>query len=42
MISALHLLWIVPISATIGFVTAALLGADRDETGQYFNTEEGE
>lgn len=28
MISAWHLLWIVPLAAVVGFVTAALLGAN--------------
>lgn len=28
MINALHLLWIIPLSATIGYVTCALLSAN--------------
>ena len=31
MISVLHLLWIVPISGLIGFVSAALLAAAGEE-----------
>lgn len=31
MMSALHLLWIIPLAATIGFVAAALLSANNDE-----------
>lgn len=27
MINALHLIWIIPISACVGFITAALLSA---------------
>jgi len=30
MLSALHLLWIVPLAAAIGFVTAALLAASKE------------
>ena len=30
MISALHLLWIVPLAGSIGFMTAALLAASKD------------
>lgn len=30
MINALHLLWIVPVSATFGFFIAALLSANKD------------
>lgn len=30
MISALHLLWIIPAAAMIGFFTAALLAASED------------
>ena len=30
MISALHLLWIVPASAIVGFLAAALLSANGD------------
>lgn len=30
MINALHLLWIVPLAATFGFVLAALLAAGKD------------
>lgn len=29
MINALHLLWIVPLSATVGFVLCALLSANE-------------
>ena len=28
--SALHLIWIVPLAAMIGFITAALLAASED------------
>ena len=28
--SALHLIWIVPLAAMIGFITAALMAAGRD------------
>ena len=28
--SALHLIWIVPLAAMIGFITAALLAASKD------------
>lgn len=28
--SALHLIWIVPLAAMVGFITAALLAAGRD------------
>lgn len=31
MISALHLIWIIPLAASIGFVTAALLAANKEE-----------
>ena len=31
MISVFHLLWIIPISGSIGFVMAALLSANRKE-----------
>ena len=31
MISWLHLLWIVPVSAFIGFVLAALLAIEKDD-----------
>lgn len=30
MINALHLLWIVPLSGFIGFMTAAILSAAKD------------
>lgn len=30
MISAWHLLWIVPLAGTVGFMTAALLAAGKD------------
>jgi hypothetical protein len=30
MISALHLLWIIPGAATLGFFTAALLSVGKD------------
>ena len=30
MMNALHLIWIVPLAAMIGFFTAALLSAGRD------------
>lgn len=30
MISILHLLWIIPLSGMIGFLTAALLQANQD------------
>lgn len=30
MISALHLLWIVPLAGMVGFMTAALLAASKD------------
>lgn len=30
MINVLHLLWIVPASATFGFLVAALLSANKD------------
>ena len=33
MISALHLLWIVPVAAALGFFTAALFIAGRDGRG---------
>lgn len=29
MINALHLLWIVPLAAFVGFLTAALLAANK-------------
>lgn len=31
MISVLHLLWIVPVSAFIGFLVAALLSANKEK-----------
>ena len=31
MISALHLLWIIPTAGSIGFLTAALLAAGREK-----------
>lgn len=30
MINALHLIWIIPVSGFIGYVTAALLAAARE------------
>lgn len=30
MMSALHLIWVIPLAASIGFVTAALMAAGRD------------
>ena len=33
MINALHLLWIVPLSAAFGFVWAALLNANKGNGG---------
>lgn len=30
MMSALHLIWIIPLAAMMGFITAALLAAGRD------------
>lgn len=32
MISTLHLLWIVPLAEVVGFMTAALLVAGKDES----------
>lgn len=32
MISTLHLLWIVPLAGVVGFMTAALLVAGKDES----------
>lgn len=32
MINAFHLLWIVPLAGAVGFVTAALLAAGKDES----------
>lgn len=32
MINALHLLWIIPLSASLGFVIAALLAANGKES----------
>lgn len=32
MINALHLFWIVPLAVVIGFWTAALLAAGKDES----------
>lgn len=34
MINALHLLWIVPAAATVGFVLAAWLAAGKDTGGE--------
>jgi len=31
MISALHLIWIVPLSAALGFFCAALLGSGKNK-----------
>lgn len=31
MISALHLLWIIPLCLSLGFMTAAILGAQNVE-----------
>lgn len=31
MISALHLLWIIPLSAMVGFFSAAVMAADSDK-----------
>lgn len=30
MINALHLLWIIPLSGTVGFLTAALMRAAKE------------
>ena len=30
MINALHLIWIIPLSAALGFVLAALMAANHD------------
>lgn len=30
MMNALHLLWIVPLAGTVGFLTAALLAASKE------------
>lgn len=31
MISAIHLLWIIPLSAILGFFAAAIIAADMDK-----------
>lgn len=31
MISALHLLWVIPLSAMVGFFTAAIIAADANK-----------
>ena len=41
MISALHLLWIVPVCGAVGFVTAALLVANRKGEEEYGYEERG-
>lgn len=35
MISAWHLLWIVPVAGTIGFLISAFLSTIPDEDGEY-------
>lgn len=32
MINTLHLLWIIPLAASIGFMTAALMSAAKERT----------
>lgn len=35
MINALHLIWIVPLSAAVGFVIAALMAAGKNTKEEY-------
>lgn len=34
MISAWHLIWIIPLAAVVGFVTAAVLSMAKESDGQ--------